>query len=110
MKLELAGRLRALPNPGAGEVAAVELATNGMDGQPTYRSDHIGRTVALRYHGTLIAGPLESVTDSLDETSIILRIGDFITVAVHPTHPVTVAPEGYTLSVIAETNTEEADQ
>jgi hypothetical protein len=39
--------------------------------------------------------------DSLTSPLIILEIGYF-KAAVHPTHPVTVAPEGYRLTVTAK--------
>lgn len=100
MKLQLAPRLRALPDLGTHEITASQLATNGMDGNPIYQSDHIGRIIAVRQGDSIVAGRLRSVTDSSTEPLLVLRIGDFTT-AVHPTHPVTVAPDGYRLSVTA---------
>lgn len=99
MKLALARRLRPLPDLGEHQVAASQLATNGMDG-PIYQSDHIGRTIAVRAHGTLLVGKLTSVTDSATEPLIVLRIGSHQIVAVHPAHPITVAPVGYRLAVV----------
>lgn len=93
MKLRLAPKLRPLPDLGTHQVAASQLATNGMDDSPIYRSDHIGRIVSVRRGETIIAGPLRGVLDSQTEPLLILEIGNFRT-AVHPTHPVTVAPPG----------------
>lgn len=100
MKLTLARRLQPLPDLGTHEITAAQLATNGMDGSPIYQSDHIGRIVAVRKGDVIVAGKLRSVTDSLTFPLLVLKIGEFDT-AVHPTHPVTVAPEGYRLSVTA---------
>jgi hypothetical protein len=101
MRLKLAPKLQALPDLGTHEITASQLATNGMDGNPIYQSDHIGRTIAVRYHGAFVAGELRTVMDSLTSPLIILEIGYF-KAAVHPTHPVTVAPEGYRLTVTAK--------
>jgi hypothetical protein len=71
-----------------------------MDGESgIYQSDHIGRTIALRFQGTLLAGPLKQVTDSLTPGLLILRIGDYITAPVSYAHRVTVCPVGARLSV-----------
>ncbi|MCZ9635138.1 hypothetical protein [Rhodococcus sp. BH5] len=104
MKLAAAPKLQTIPDLGPHEIVASQLATNGMgtDGEPNlYQSDRIGRTVAVRHHGAIVAGTLRTVTDSLTYPLIILEIGYF-KVAIHPTHPVTVAPEGYRLAVTAK--------
>ncbi|NKS10090.1 hypothetical protein GS580_16585 [Rhodococcus hoagii] len=98
--LKLARKLQSLPDLGTHQVTASQLATNGMDGNPIYKSDHIGRVVAVRRGTTTIAGPLRGVVDSIQAPLLILEIGEFKT-AVHPTHPVTVAPEGCRLKVVA---------
>ncbi|NKR90573.1 hypothetical protein GS483_00325 [Rhodococcus hoagii] len=100
MKLRLASKLRPLPELGEHQITASQLATNGMEGNPIYKSDHIGRIVALRKGDTIIAGPLRSVLDSIQAPGIILEIGEFRT-SVHPSHPVTVAPEGHRLTVVS---------
>ncbi|ASN72014.1 hypothetical protein 7S2_21 [uncultured Caudovirales phage] len=100
MRLKLAPRIRPLPELGERQVTASQLATNGMDGNPIYQSDHIGRIVAVRKGDTVIAGPLRSVLDSIQAPGIILEIGEFRT-SVHPSHPVTVAPDGCRLTVVA---------
>ncbi|WP_156380544.1 MULTISPECIES: hypothetical protein [unclassified Rhodococcus (in: high G+C Gram-positive bacteria)] len=66
-----------------------------------YNSDHIGRTVAVRAYGCLHAGKLTAVTDSMTDPLIVLQIGTYQTVAVHPSHRVTVAPVGCKLTVTA---------
>ncbi|MBM4517484.1 hypothetical protein GS432_19445 [Rhodococcus hoagii] len=100
MRLKLAPKLRPLPDLGKHQITASQLATNGMDGNPIYQSDHIGRIVAVRRRETYIVGPLRSVMDSMTPPLLILEIGEFKT-AVHPAHPVTVAPDGYRLTVVA---------
>lgn len=100
--LKLARKLQSLPDLGTHQVAASQLATNGMDGNCIYQSNHIGRIVAVRRRETYIVGPLRSVMDSMTPPLLVLGIGDFTT-AVHPTHPVTVAPEGCRLKVVAST-------
>lgn len=99
MELKLVRRLREVPDLGAHQVTASQLATNGMDDTPIYMSNHLGRTVAVRRYGALLTGPLESVTDSRTDRLLILGIGDYLTVAVPYTWPVTVAPDGYRMSV-----------
>jgi predicted DNA-binding protein len=99
-EVKLAPRLRSVRDIGTHEVTASQLATNGMEGRATYLSDHIGRTVAVRLRDTIIAGPLEAVTDSLISPLLVLRIGQF-EVAVHPAHPLTVAPDGHRLTVVS---------
>lgn len=97
-------RLKSLPDLGAHEIVAAELATNGVgnEGEPsTYLSDHLDRVVAVRQHGALIAGRLTSVADSVESPLLVLRIGKHTTVAVHPSHPVVVAPSGWQLTVTA---------
>lgn len=98
--LKLARKLKPVPQLGTHQITAAQLATNGMDGNPIYKSDHIGRIVAIRKRDTYIVGPLRGVVDSVQAPLLILEIGDFKT-AVHPTHPVTVAPEGCRLTVVA---------
>ncbi|MBM4587601.1 hypothetical protein GS507_05260 [Rhodococcus hoagii] len=98
--LKLARQLKPVPELGAHQITASQLATNGMDGNPTYKSNHIGRIVAVRRVDTIIVGPLRGVVDSLQSPLLILEIGDTKT-AVHPTHPVTVAPDGCRLTVVA---------
>lgn len=100
MRLRLAAGLQAVPDLDAHEITAAQLATNGMDGNPIYKSDHIGRIVAVKQRGAMIAGRLESVTDAGVEPFLVLQIGDFRT-AVHPAHPVTVAPAGCRLTITA---------
>lgn len=99
MELKLARRLREVPDLGAHQVTASQLATNGMEGNPIYQSNHLGRTIAVRRYGAMLTGPLRSVTDSRTESLLILGIGDYLTVAVPYTWPVTVAPDGYRMSV-----------
>ena len=106
MRLKLAPHLKPLPDLGTHEITASQLATNGMDENCSYQSDHIGRTVAVRVRGTIVAGKLEAVTDSVIAPLLILRIGDF-SAAIHPAHPVMVAPEGYRLTVTATTREQE---
>lgn len=105
MKLKLAPKLQPLPELGTHQITASQLATNGIgaDGEASmYMSDHIGRTIAVRKNGTIIAGPLQGVFDSASsKTRIVLEIGEF-RVGLHPTHPVTVAPEGHRLTVVAK--------
>lgn len=43
------------------------------------------------------------VHDSIHPSLLVLRIGQFTT-AVHPTHPVTVAPQDHQLTVTARPN------
>jgi len=91
---------RAVPDLAEHQVIAAQLATNGIEGAPIYASEHVGRIVAVRRGPTVIAGPLKSVTDSLTEPLLILEIGEFKT-AVLPDHPVTVAPAGHRLTIVA---------
>lgn len=100
MRVRAVPRLRSVPDLGEHQITAAQLATNGMDGNPIYKSDHIGRIVAVRRRDSIVAGKLLSVTDSSTEPLLILQIGEFTT-AVHPTQPVTVAPAGSGLSVTA---------
>lgn len=99
MKVKLTPVLKPVPDLGEHQVTASQLASNGMDGNPLYESDYLGRTVAVRHGGALIAGPLRSVIDSVDPRYLILGIGDFITVPVTYTQRVTVAPDGGRLSI-----------
>jgi len=109
MRLKLAPKLRPLPELGMHQITASQLATNGMDGNPIYKSDHIGRAIAVRANGALLAGKLCAVTDSATSPLLVLEIG-YHKVAVHPTHPVTVAPEGYQLNVVARPKPEGEQQ
>lgn len=92
----------ALPD---GQIVASQLATRGTgaDGEPgTYRSDYLGRIIAIRNGDTLISGPLTSVSDARLGPMLVIGIGSYHhKVAVHPMHPVVVAPEGYRLTVTA---------
>ena len=109
MRLKLAPKLQALPDLGTHEITASQLATNGMGkggGPDLYRSDHIGRTIAVHLPDAVIAGKLRTVSDSLTYPLLVLEIG-YIKAAVHPTHPVTVAPEGYRLTVVAQPKEEQ---
>lgn len=105
--LKLAPHLRSLPDLKEHEVTAAQLATNGIEaaGVPSlYQSDHLGRVIAVRQGEAFLAGPLRGVTDSVESPLLILRIGQFTT-AVHPSHPVTVAPDGYRLTITAQPKT-----
>lgn len=93
-------KLAPLPDLGVHQIVAAQLASNGMDGNPIYKSDHIGCTVVVKIHRTIIAGKLVSVQDAIDPGSLLLRIG-YETVAVPLTHRVTVIPEGYRLQFTA---------
>lgn len=97
----LAPVLAKVPDLGAHQIIASQLATGGMDGGPTYRSAHLGRTVAVRSGGAIIVGPLRSVTDSTVLGRLVLGIGDVETVAVGYTHPISVAPANTRLTITA---------
>jgi len=96
---------RQCPRSPTGHIVASQLATSGTgpDGEPgTYRSDYLGRIIAIRNGDTLIAGPLTGVSDARLGPMLVIGIGTLHhKVAVHPMHPVTVAPEGYRLTVTA---------
>ena len=89
-------------------VAAAEAAwaSNGMDGNPIYKSDHIGCTVVVKIHRTIIAGKLDSVQDAIDDGKLLLGIG-YESVAVPLNHRITVIPEGYRLQFTAVPAAEE---
>ncbi|MGB7237801.1 MAG: hypothetical protein WBD41_17725 [Rhodococcus sp. (in: high G+C Gram-positive bacteria)] len=95
-----------VPDLGAHQIIASQLATGGMDGNPIYRSAHLGRIIAVRRGGAIIAGPLRSVTDSVVLGRLVLGIGDTETVAVGYTHPISVAPARSRLSIIVTPHTE----
>ena len=92
--------LKPVPDLGQHQITAAQLASNGMDGNPIYESDYIGRTIVLKIHGTVIAGKLDFVQDAIDIGSLLLRIG-YRDVAVPLTHRVMVIPEGHRLQFTA---------
>lgn len=92
--------LKPVPDLGQHQITAVQLASNGMDGNPIYQSDYIGRTIVLKVHGTVLAGQLDSVLDAIDDGKLLLRIG-YHNVAVPLTHRITVIPEGHRLQFTA---------
>ena len=92
--------LKPVPDLGQHQITAVQLASNGMDGNPIYQSDYIGRTIVLKIYGTVLAGQLDSVQDAIDDGRILLRIG-YHNVAVPLTHRITVIPEGHRLQFTA---------
>lgn len=91
--------LAQVPDLGAHQILASQLATGGMDDGPIYQSAHLGRTIAVRRGGAIIAGPLRSVTDSAVLGRLVLGIGETETVAVGYTHPISVAPARSRLSI-----------
>lgn len=98
--LRLPRRLQAVPDPGPHQTHAGALAVDPVEGGGLYRSPYVGDIVAVRYRGTLVAGRLKSITDSVDKPLLVFRIG-MTSVAIHPAQLITVAPADYTLSVHA---------
>lgn len=67
---------------------------------------HVGRTVAVKTGAAVVAGPLESITESAisGKARLILRIHGGGTVGslalgLHPSHPVTILPREHTLTM-----------
>lgn len=96
-ELKLPPRLRTLPELRTHEIHAGALT-----------HDHIGSTIAVRTPDAVLAGPLTSITESRLEgrARLILTIATNDTIGdlplgVHPSHPVTVLPDGHTLTVTA---------
>jgi hypothetical protein len=101
MQTPLAPRLRLLP-----ELDHYEIHVGSLN------DTHVGRTVAVNTGVAVVAGQLESITESAvcGKARLVLRISGGATIGslalgLHPSHPVIVLPRDHKLTVTVTPNT-----
>lgn len=71
---------------------------------------HVGLTIALRYGRNVLTGPLNHVpAASTTKPLLVLDVGKF-SVALHPTVPVTVIPDGCQLTITLKPKCEPSEE